>query len=116
MIGWDEYFLQIAHVGACRSPDQQTKVGCIIVNSKNHILGFGYNGFPSKTDSDGLPTVRPHKYPYMIHAEQNAISNMVLKEDNLTAYVTASPCLVCSKLLWQNGIRRIVIDRNGVIY
>ena len=52
----------------------------------------------------------------MIHAEQNAISNMELKGENLTAYVTARPCLVCSKLLWQNGVRRIVIDKNGVVY
>lgn len=116
MISWDEYFLTIAHVGSLRSPDLQTQVGCVIVNSDHHVLSIGYNGFPAKTNSDHLPRVRPDKYPYMVHAEQNAISNMVLKGNNLTAYVTARPCLVCSKLLWQNGIRRIVIDANGVVY
>lgn len=116
MISWDEYFLTIAHVGSSRSPDQQTKVGCVIVNSAHHILAVGYNGFPAGTKSDNLPRVRPEKYPYMIHAEQNSVSNLIHKEDNLTAYVTARPCLVCSKLLWQNGVRRIVVDVDGVIY
>lgn len=113
---WDDYFLNIAHVASSRSPDEQTKVGCVIVNEDKHIVAIGYNGFPAGTNSDHLPTVRPHKYPYMIHAEQNAISNMETKNKNLTAYVTARPCLVCSKLLWQNGVRRIVIDGNGVVY
>lgn len=113
---WDEYFLNMAHLASSRSPDEQTKVGCIIVNAKRHVVAMGYNGFPAGTKSDNLPVVRPHKYPYMIHAEQNAISNMELKGENLTAYVTARPCLVCSKLLWQNGVRRIVIDKNGVVY
>jgi len=113
---WDNYFLNIAHLASSRSPDEQTKVGCLIVNQDKHVLAMGYNGFPAETNSENLPTVRPYKYPYMIHAEQNAISNMERKEKNLTAYVTARPCLVCSKLLWQNGVRRIVIDGNGVVY
>jgi len=116
MISWDEYFLSMAHVASLRSPDEQTKVGCVIVNEDKHIIGVGYNGFPAGTESDNLPRVRPGKYPYMIHAEQNAISNMLLKQKKLTAYVTARPCLVCSKLLWQNGVRRIVIDPEGVVY
>lgn len=114
--GWDEYFLKMAHLASSRSPDEQTKVGCVIVNSKRHVIAMGYNGFPAGTKSDDLPRVRPHKYPFMIHAEQNAISNMELRGENLTAYVTARPCLVCSKLLWQNGVRRIVVDRDGVVY
>lgn len=116
MISWDEYFLRMAHVASLRSPDEQTKVGCVIVNEDKHIIGVGYNGFPAGTMSDNLPRTRPGKYSYMIHAEQNAISNMLLSQKNLTAYVTARPCLVCSKLLWQNGVRRIVIDPKGVVY
>ena len=113
---WDKYFLQIAHLASTRSPDEQTKVGCLIVDKKKHVLSMGYNGFLAETESDDLPKKRPDKYPWMIHAEQNAVSNMVSRGENLTAYVTARPCLVCSKLLWQNGIRRIVIDSEGVVY
>ena len=60
--------------------------------------------------------VRPYKYPYMIHAEQNALANMIVKEKNLRAYVTGYPCSVCSKMLWQNGIKKIIVDKHGVIY
>ena len=44
---WDQYFLAIAHLVSIRSHDEQTQVGCVIVNGDNHIVGVGYNGFPS---------------------------------------------------------------------
>lgn len=113
---WDNYFINMAHLASTRSPDEQTKVGCVIVNSDKHVVGMGYNGFPAKAECKMLPRKRPAKYPFMIHAEQNAISNMILKDDIFTAYITARPCLVCSKLLWQNRVRRVVIDPAGVIY
>jgi dCMP deaminase len=91
-------------------------VGCVIVNDKNHIISIGYNGFPASTKDQNLPRVRPGKYPFILHAEQNAISNMVIKDDNLRAYVTAYPCSTCSKLLWQNNIRELIIDKDGIIY
>ena len=52
----------------------------------------------------------------MLHAEQNAISNMIIKDNNLRAYVTAYPCSTCSKLLWQNNIRELIVDKEGIIY
>jgi deoxycytidylate deaminase len=76
----------------------------------------GYNGFPSGIDDSDLPRVRPGKYTHMIHAEQNAISNMITKEKDLTAYVTAHPCRTCANLLWQNGVRTVIIDKYGVFY
>ena len=113
---WDQYFLSIAHVASVRSHDEQTKVGCVIVNQDKHILGFGYNGFPAEINDEHLPRVRPGKYPFMIHAEQNAISNLISKEKNLTAYITAHPCRVCANLLWQNNVRKIIVDKGGVFY
>lgn len=113
---WDQYFMSMAHLASIRSHDDQTQVGCVVVNDKNHIISLGYNGFPANTKDEKLPRVRPEKYPYMIHAEQNAISNMIIKDDNLKAYITAYPCSVCAKLLWQNNIRELIIDRNGIIY
>ena len=113
---WDQYFMSMAHLASVRSHDEQTQVGCVIINDKNHIISLGYNGFPANTKDSHLPTVRPGKYPYMLHAEQNAISNMIIKADNLKAYITAYPCSVCAKLLWQNNIRELIIDKKGIIY
>lgn len=113
---WDQYFMAMAHLASVRSHDEQTQVGCVIVDDKHHIISIGYNGFPSGTKDENLPRVRPGKYPYMLHAEQNAISNMVIKQDNLKAYVTAYPCSTCAKLLWQNNVRELIVDKKGVIY
>lgn len=113
---WDQYFMAMAHLASVRSHDEQTQVGCVIVNDKNHIISVGYNGFPSGIEDAHLPRVRPGKYPFMLHAEQNAISNMLLKENKLKAYITAYPCSTCAKLLWQNNIRELIVDKHGVIY
>ena len=102
---WDEYFSQFAFLAATRSHDSQAKVGCVLVY-ENRIISVGYNGFCSDVIEDSLPVVRPYKYPYMVHAEENAISNMIIKPSgNITAYVTHMPCSGCAKLLWQNNIR-----------
>lgn len=115
-IDWDQYFMAMAHLAAVRSHDAQTQVGCVIVNEDNHIVSIGYNGFPANTKDEKLPIVRPYKYPYMIHAEQNALSNITNKDKNIRAYVTGYPCSTCSKLLWQSGIRKVIVDQHGVIY
>ena len=115
-IDWDQYFLAMAHLASVRSHDEQTQVGCVIVNDKNHIVSIGYNGFPASTRDENLPRVRPGKYPFILHAEQNAISNMIIKDNNLRAYATAYPCSTCSKLLWQNNIRELIVDKEGIIY
>lgn len=113
---WDQYFISMAHLASVRSHDEQTQVGCVIVNENNHIVSLGYNGFPAGTKDCDLPKVRPGKYPYMLHAEQNAISNMNNKQGKLRAYITAFPCCVCAKLLWQNNIRELIVDKNGTFY
>ena len=102
---WDEYFSQFAFLAATRSHDSETKVGCVLVY-ENRIISVGYNGFCSGVVEDSLPISRPYKYPYMVHAEENAISNMVIKPSGcITAYITHMPCSGCAKLLWQNNIR-----------
>tara|TARA_Y100000593_G_scaffold28444_1_gene56739 strand:+ start:5985 stop:6479 length:495 start_codon:yes stop_codon:yes gene_type:complete len=101
---WDEYFINFAVLTSTRSPDSQTKVGCVLVH-KNRVISAGYNGFCSGVDDSSLPTKRPDKYPFMVHAEQNAVSNMLIKpEKDVIAYVTHMPCYRCAKLLWQNNI------------
>ena len=108
---WDQYFMGIAHHASLRSHDAETKVGCVIVNDDKHVLSMGYNGFPSGCEDNKLPSTRPDKYPFMVHAEQNAISNIVVKScESLTAYITHRPCCVCAKLLWQNNVRRWFVE------
>ena len=113
-ISWDEYFMGIALLSAKRSKDPSTQVGACIINKDKRIIAIGYNGFPKgcedsefpwgKTDSNPLNT----KYPYVVHAEANAIlnSNSNLKGSKL--YVTLFPCNECAKLLIQAGIEEIV--------
>ena len=111
---WDEYFISFSLLASTRSHDSQTKVGCVLVQNKR-IISVGYNGFCSGVDDCGLPRSRPEKYPYMVHAEENAISNMVIKpEGSITAYITHMPCYRCAKLMWQNGVRswKILSGRN----
>jgi tRNA(Arg) A34 adenosine deaminase TadA len=90
---------------AFRSHDTQSKVGAILVNTDNREVGRGRNGFPSDIDKTDLPTTRPNKYPLMVHAEINALANMVIKPDVASLYVTRMPCVNCSKALWQNNVR-----------
>ena len=57
-ITWDEYFMGIAMLSACRSKDPNTQVGACIVNDRNRIMSVGYNGFPSGCDDDEFPWER----------------------------------------------------------
>lgn len=109
---WTDYFLGLAKVVAQRSHDIHTQHGCIITDKQNRILGVGYNGFPKGMDDNTLPTSRPDKYHWMIHAERNALSNCVIRPDNGIAYVTGQCCNDCVMSLWQEGIRTIIMAKN----
>lgn len=103
---WDDYFMMIAEVVALRSPDSETQVGAILVDESRHIIGTGYNGHPPGVD--GLPTVRPDKYEFMIHAEQNVIAHCTTSPKGATLYCTHFPCENCAKLLIAAGIRQVI--------
>jgi dCMP deaminase len=112
-ISWDEYFMGVAMLSALRSKDPSTKVGACIVNQKKRIVGIGYNGFPCGCDDDEFPWERSGdlldtKYPYVVHAEPNAILNSTSDLTNSTLYVTLFPCNECAKLIIQSGIKEIV--------
>lgn len=109
---WHQYFLGLAKVVSLRSHDIQTKHGCVITDQNNRILGVGYNGFPKGLDDTKLPNTRPDKYPWMIHAERNALSNCVIRPDNGIAYVTGQCCNDCIMALWQEGIKQVVMSDN----
>lgn len=113
-ISWDEYFMGIALLSAHRSKDPNTQVGACIVNPDRKIVGTGYNGFPMGCSDDDLPWEREGpfldtKYPYVCHAELNAILNSISRDlKGCTIYVALFPCNECAKAIIQSGIREIV--------
>ena len=111
---WDDYFIGLAYHASLRSHDLQTQVGCVIV-SDNKAIGMGYNGFCSNVEDESLPTTRPQKYAYIVHAEQNAISNIIIKPPHSKIYITHSPCAVCAKLLWQAGVREWILPKGALV-
>jgi dCMP deaminase len=112
-ISWDEYFMGIAYLSSLRSKDPVTKVGAAIIRDKR-VLSLGYNGMPrgcddakmpwGKTDPDPLKT----KYPFVVHAELNAILNANKDLTGSTLYVTMFPCNECAKAIVQSGIKEVV--------
>ena len=78
---WDDYFLGLAKAVSLRSHDIDTQHGCLITDPDHRILGVGYNGFPRGMDDSLLPTHRPEKYHWMIHAERNALSNCTIRPE-----------------------------------
>jgi len=111
---WDEYFMGIALLSAQRSKDPSTQVGACIVDENNKIVGIGYNGFPRGCPDDKLPwarkaaDVKDTKYPYVVHAEVNAILNSTVKLGNAKMYAALFPCNECAKMVIQAGIKEIV--------
>ena len=110
--GWNNIFMQEAALWSTRSHDTQTKCGCVLVKDKT-VISTGYNGFIRDIDDSVLPTTRPDKYQFMIHAEANAVFNSVrLGRSTLssTAYITAPPCLSCLQMLYQCGVIKIIFS------
>jgi dCMP deaminase len=113
-ISWDEYFMGIALLSAKRSKDPSTQVGACIVNAHNKIVSVGYNGMPIGCSDDAFPWAREGdlletKYPYVCHAELNAILNNVgFNLENCKIYVPLFPCNECCKAIIQSGIRDVI--------
>ncbi|MFA5468903.1 MAG: dCMP deaminase family protein [Sphaerochaetaceae bacterium] len=117
-ISWDEYFMGIALLSAQRSKDPNTQVGACIVNPDKKIVGVGYNGFPAACSDDELPWAREGayletKYPYVCHAELNAILNSISRDlKECSIYVALFPCNECAKAIIQAGITEVVYLSN----
>ena len=111
-ISWDEYFMGVALLAARRSKDPNTQVGACIVSPDNIILSTGYNGFPAGCSDDEYPWEREGeetKYPYVVHAELNAILNSSGKSlHGARIYVALFPCNECAKAIIQSGIKEVV--------
>ena len=105
---FDHSYLQMAEIWAQNSYCKRRKVGALLVKDRM-IISDGYNGTPSGFENiceeDGVTK------PYVLHAEANAITKVAKSgnsSEGATLYVTASPCLECSKLIIQSGIKRVV--------
>ncbi len=112
-ISWDEYFMSVAVLSSMRSKDPNTQVGACIVTPDKKIVGTGYNGFPIGCSDDDLPWDREGsaydtKYPYVCHAELNAILNSTRDLKGCTIYVALFPCNECAKAIIQSGIKTII--------
>lgn len=108
-LSWEEYFMTLALVASLKSKDQSTQVGAVIVDNKTKkVVSSGYNGFPRYLDDDKVPTTRPEKYLYVVHAELNAILHAARDLTDCTLYVTVFPCSDCMKAAIQTGIQNVV--------
>ena len=113
-ISWDEYFMGIAMLSSYRSKDPNTQVGACIVNDRNKIMSVGYNGLPSGCSDDEFPWERTGdeydtKYPYVCHAELNAILNSGGSNlEGCKVYVALFPCNECAKAIIQSGIKDVI--------
>jgi len=105
----DNRYMRMARIWAENSYCERRKVGALLVKNKM-IISDGYNGTPSGFENKCEDENNVSK-AYVLHAEANAISKVARSHnssDNATLYVTASPCMECSKLIIQSGIRRVV--------
>jgi len=113
-ITWDEYFMGVALLSAKRSKDPNTQVGACIVNDKNKIVGAGYNGLPIGCHDDDFPWDKQGefldtKYPYICHAELNAILNNIgMDLHGCKIYTALFPCNECTKAIIQSGITEVI--------
>ena len=143
-ISWDDYFMGISLLSGMRSKDPSTQVGACIVDNNNRIVSIGYNGFVNGCSDEDFPWEREGeflktKYPYVVHAEQNAL--IATSRERLigaTVYLACEeyglneeksalweeeiidfhedknpvPCGICSRMLKNAGIVRVV-NRSG---
>jgi len=113
-INWDEYFMGIAMLAARRSKDPSTQVGACIVSPDNIIISTGYNGMPKGCSDDEFPWGREGqqdmtKYPYVVHAELNAILNANGRDlRGSRIYVALFPCNECAKAIIQSGVKEVL--------
>ncbi len=117
---WDSYFMQMAQVVAGRSTCLRRQVGAVMVKEKQ-ILSTGYNGSPSGLQhcdevgclrqSLGVPSGERHEICRAVHAEQNALVQAAKHGVAITGadlYTTHQPCVLCTKLLINAGIKRVI--------
>lgn len=108
-----KYYYDRAVATSSASPDPSTKVGALLIHGESGaVIAEGYNGFIRGADDDKLPTTRPEKYDYIIHAETNLLCNAVrhgISTNNCVLFCTISPCIKCMRMLYQAGIKEVYV-------
>lgn len=122
-ISRDQWAIELVRVTAQRATCKRRAVGCVLTNARGHVLSTGYNGvaagqhhcneevrgtFPYACKGAGLPSGTGLDCCQAIHAEQNALLQCRDVYDIDTAYVSASPCMTCAKLLMNTSCKRVV--------
>ncbi len=121
---WDEYFMEMAELTRKRSTCLRRGVGAVIVKD-NRVMATGYNGVPkgiTHCETTGclrqqlnVPSGQRHELCRGLHAEQNAIiqaANLGQSIDGATLYCTTQPCVICTKMIINAGIKRVVIKES----
>lgn len=116
----DRYFMEMAHLVATRGTCVRRQVGCVLTDSHKHVVATGYNGRPSGfqhcTDcpcpAANAPSGKDLDGCEALHAEQNALLQCKDMYTLDTTYVTAFPCITCTKLLLNTSCKRIVFAQD----
>ncbi|MBF8436418.1 cytidine/deoxycytidylate deaminase family protein [Halanaerobiaceae bacterium Z-7014] len=116
---WDEYFMEMAELAAKRATCLRRKVGAVLVKNKK-VLATGYNGAPMNIEhceSTGclrekmeVPSGERHEICRGVHAEQNLVAQAAIhgvKTENSIVYCTHQPCIICTKILINAGVKKI---------
>lgn len=94
------------------SHDDETQVGSVLLKSETMaVVATGYNGFVKGAPDHELPATRPDKYQYMMHSEENLLTNCLkhgISTNDCIVVCTLSPCAHCMRLLWQAGIKKVI--------
>ena len=112
-LDWRDYWMLQACVASLRSSDPNTQVGCLLVSKENRPISQGYNGPPRGIQPSLIPWERDNpapektKYPYIVHAEHNAVLNSRQSLEGSICYVSMYPCSQCAIALIQSGISQI---------
>ena len=108
----DFYFMNIAKKVSKKSTDISTKVGSIIVNTKNQIISKGFNAFPISCNKKYMTNETPMRHLLSVHAEMNAILSAKKNNfKNCKVYVTHASCENCLKHLITVGVKEIIYDK-----
>jgi len=121
---WDEYFMEMAELARTRSTCLRRGVGAVIVKD-NRVIATGYNGVPKGIthceevgclrQKMNVPSGKMHELCRGLHAEQNAIIQAACMGNSIegaTLYCTTQPCVICTKMLINAGIKRVVIKES----
>ncbi len=112
---WDDFFMTMVYLSATKSKDQSTHIGAVIIGPDKEVRSTGYNSFPRGINDD-VPErqLRPEKYDWVVHAEENSILNAALvgvSPKGCVMYTNGIPCMRCAVSIVQSGIKEVIVDK-----